>query len=467
MLADPAAADALVASFVDDDRFPARMAWLYDDHLRTAVFFENSPTRDWSDLDDASLRSLGGAPLELVRATVAADAPFSRVVTATELPRNDLLAEVFSLAPTGTGSAWAMTPPDDDRPMAGLLSSSELWFVYDGDSLNNNRRRANAVARIFLCDDFLARDVSLAFDLSLEALAEMDQASQTEPSCLTCHAALDPVAALFGGFPARSVNAPRENLARYDRWTERALQGWRLPHWYGRPLADLAELGVAVAADPRFSRCTARVFTEGLLGGPTTDEDLVDQLALAFRHDDGLRVRELAARVVGTDAYRAEDARVLRPDQLPTLLAGLLGLDATDDQLADLAWETELRLLGGGLDDVDVVEPNREPGLGHHVLLAWAARSTAEDALSQDAARSAEDRLLWTVAEPWPTADAQVREQLAAWWLRFLSRQVAPDSPEIDRLFALWQATGGADAPQDAWAVVVQALLRHPDFLLY
>ena len=61
----------------------------------------------------------------------------------------------------------------------------------------------------------------------------------------------------------------------------------------------------------------------------------------------------------------------------------------------------------------------------------------------------------------------EVRVAMAQVRTRFLSRPVDPDDPAVDRLMELWEASGGVGSPRAAWAVVVQALLRHPAQAVY
>lgn len=461
------AAEGVVEAMVEGEGLGTRIAWLYDDHLRTAVFFHNSPTRDWSALDEDQLRAVGWAPLELVRWIVDEDQPLDALVLAPELPRNDPLAQVFGLAPTGTGDTWVMAAHDDDRPEAGLLSSSVLWLAYDGDRTNRHRRRANAVARIFLCDDLLARDLDVELDLAAEDLVALEDAVRTEPACLSCHAVLDPLAALFGGFPERSVDAPPEQLAVYSSWSAAEARAFRAPAAYGQPVGSLEQLGQVLAVDPRFARCATETLAGLLTGGEAVDPDQLDTWTRAFVEEDGLVLRPLVHRIVTDPSYMEPAERLLRPEQLPGLLAELLALDPEDEELQRLAWQVEHRLLGGSTDDALIIEPNHEPTVGWQVLLTWVARTVAAPALEADAERAEGDRRLWTRAEPWPTTQDSVRLQLADWHARFLSLPVDQDSPEVDRLLELWQATGGGDEPHAAWTVVVHALLRHPAFLIY
>ena len=194
--------------------------------------------------------------------------------------------------------------------------------------------------------------------------------------------------------------------------------------------------------------------------------DLVEE-RIAQGAPEGLIARELVRSVVVDPAYNASDERMLRPESYPEVLGDLLGLDPQIPELQAMAWSTEHRLLGGGLDDYTIIERNPAPGVGHLTLQGWAARANAGSALQADSARPEADQVLWTVAEPWATDEAPVREQLAAWHGRFLSEPVTPDSAEVDRLLALWDAVGGSEDSEVAWATVVEALIRHPRFLLY
>ena len=397
---DNDAARVLVEDFADDDGLGTRLAWLYEDQLQTAHYFLNTDVRDWSGLDAETIRAVGWAPLELMRYTVDKDLPLTTLVTATELPRNDHVAGYFELDAPGTGSDWAMMPPPDERPMAGILSSSELWFVYDADGLNYNRHRANALARIFLCDDMLLRDVTFALNLTADSLENLESAVTTEPQCTTCHAALDPLAAFFGGFPDRSIEISHPGLYRYSPWGETWFSGWNTPAWFGHPAADLRDVGALVAADPRFSRCMVRVLSEGLfsrpldvaLGSKMAASTWLDTQLIAQGAPEGLIARELVRSVVVDPAYNASDERMLRPESYPEVLGDLLGLDPQIPELQAMAWSTEHRLLGGGLDDYTIIERNPAPGVGHLTLQGWAARANAGSALQADSARPEADQ---------------------------------------------------------------------------
>jgi hypothetical protein len=422
----------LVATWIGAPAFSERMTWRYNDRLHMALGFTGVTVRDVQSLSTAQREALGWEPLELVRATLAADRPFSDVVTASWLPRHADQASVWGW--DHSGGSWEPYGAPDSRPMAGILSSSSLWLRYDGDSNNHNRRRANALADLFLCADFLERDGDFEFDLSPEDLQDMENAIRTEPACQSCHAALDPLAAQLGGFAERSVPEPWDQLGVYSTFDEAWYRGWNAPAYFGTPTGDLTDLGAQIAGDRRFATCTAQTFAEGLLGRPLTADDPLDAWTQTLIDAD-LRVSELALAVVLSDPYGAADERTLAPDQLHAVL---VDLGADDAALHELSWDPDLRVLAGGSDDAQVLEPNRSPGLGHHLVLAWAGTELAaqwSDPTTADTRRADVTELHWTL----------------------LSR--APSDAEVDALIDLYDAAG--------WDAVVQGLVRHPEFLIY
>ncbi len=461
--ADPEAVDALIATWLEDERLPERMGWLWNDSLHTALWFEDYPR--FGALSEGDWRAMGQEPLRLIVAIIREDRPFADLVTARTLPADDTLAAWWGLT-RAAGEGWTEATPQDGRPMAGILSSTSLWNRYNADITNRNRMRANTVARVLLCADHLDRDVSFDFDLSTEALAQVEDAVREEPSCLACHAALDPLAAFFGGFAERSQEEDLETFRAWSAWNATWYAAWTPPAYYGHPGADLEDLGAMIAADPRFSTCAASRFYEGLVGEALTDPEVRASLGQRFR-DSGLDVRALLAEILASDAWRADEDRVPTNEQLGLALSTALGLDP-EDALSPLSWSVEHRLLAGGTDDDTVLERNRSPGLASQALMMWAARVAAPRAIALDRARAPAERLLFTAAEPDEApAEAQVRAQLAAWHVRLLGLPAEPDSAAIDALFDLWSTVEAEGGPELAWEASLAALIRHPQQAVY
>ncbi len=468
---DPSQIDVLVEAFLQDSRWADRVAWTWNDAIHTGAW-AGQYTR-FGPLPPQQVRSLGAEPLRMVAAVAWEDRPFTDLVTLPQLRADRALSELWGQpAPAPTEpDGWGWVSPADGRPMAGVLSSTALWLRYSPDELSRNRVRANALARIFLCADFLEREGSFEFDVDLAALTDIEDAVNSQPACLSCHASLDPLASFFGGFTWRSEVMDRGRYTSWSPFHADLVQAAQPLAYYGVPAEDFSDLGRLVAADPRFARCAVGRFAEGLLGAPLNDEALLLQLTEDWVAA-GMTVRPLVRGLVSLPAYRDPTPRVLGTEQLGASLMALLALPEEDpgaslsQGLSALTGSAEHRVLGGGTDDVTVLERNRSPGLGLQVLLAWAARTGAGQAVDLDLDRPLAERQLITV-EPGGDEAAR-RANLAALIGRFLSEPTEADSPEVDRLLALWQASGGETGDETAaWTTVIEALIRHPATVLY
>ncbi len=466
--ADPGAVDDLVAVMLDDPALPERMAWLYDDAMHTALWMADFDRFDGElqrPLSFSEWRSMGWEPLAMVAAIVDEDRPFSDLVLAEELPTDADLASLYGTA-GAPDSGWGWGSYQDERPMAGVLSSTSLWLRYNADLVNHNRRRANALSSILLCSDFFDRDGTASFQVEGE-VTDIEHAVETEPSCTSCHAALDPLASFFGGFPEKSSNLPMAQFfgwsAFSDRWTRAGLA----PAYYGVPASSLSELGALIAADRRFARCAVTRFYEGL-----TDQALAHDEAAAALVDDfvdgGMRVRPLLAEVIASDAYRQAPLRVLRPEQLASALQDLTGWAPgtdLDDGLTPLSWSQEHRILAGGTDDVTVLSDNGALTTANQVLQEWVGRQAAGPAVDADLALPLAERRIVTVESS--AGEAEVRQALADLAGRALGRVHDPEGAEVDLLFSLWLDGGGWDDWAAAWSLVLEGLIRHPDMAVH
>jgi hypothetical protein len=449
-----------VDDWLQDPRFPQRMAWLWNDVLHTATWADDYSR--FGDLEFAEWRAIGQEPLQLIAAIIDEDRPFSDVLTSSESRIDRTLAEIWGLE--AAGDDWAWIAYTDGRPAAGLLSTNTLWLRYTADAVNYNRTRANSVADLFLCADFLKREGGFSFAVSPEALADVERAVAEQPACLTCHSALDPLASFFGGFAERSVELPAD---QYLQWSQHSADFFAAripPAYFGIPGGDVADLGAMMAQDPRFAACAAGRFYEGLVRTPPT---LVEQTAWGARFTElDMDVRHLVSELVVGEAYRADDGRLLRTEQIGEALTELLAWGSgseLSDGLNPLSWSEDHRLLGGGTDDDTVLIRNNSPGVGLQVLLEWTARQAAGPALSADLAR-AEPQLLTAGI---PVDESGLRAQLVVWHARFLSRPTTQDAPEIDALVTLWQDAGGSEDPESALTEVLGAFIRHPASVVY
>ncbi len=462
--ADASQLDVLTESYTLDPAFPSRMAWLWNDAIHTAVWGPSLGL--FGELEFPQWHAMGQEPLRVIQVVIDEDRPFTDIVTTSQGQVNDTLGALYDVPGGGADWHWADYP--DGRPTAGILSTRAFWMRYMADAVNFNRTRANAVARIFLCADFLEREGGVSFDIDASSLAKVERAVAEEPACLTCHAALDPLASFMGGFAERSDEVPLDQFTRWSTFEADWYTARQAPAWFGIPARDLGDMGVMLAADPRFESCTARRFAAGMLGRRVDDLQEVAELAALFA-GNGHVVRPYVVQLVSRPDIMAAEARVLTTEQLGSALVAFLGwgegvLDT--DGLMPLTWSPEHRVLGGGTDDDTVLLRAKSLGVGPAVLLEWTARAAALPALEADLARSPDDRVLYTVSGADASApdEAAVRAQLTTWLLGAATLDVDPDGPEIDGLLALYasQAT-----PLEGYTLALQAVIRHPAVLVH
>ena len=474
--ADPAALDDLRTEWLADPRLEDRVVAMLAEQWHTRVDVFDIEWRDY-DLDEseefAFERSVGEEPLRLAARVVVEDRPWSDVVTSQTTVANEMLAELWPLE-REPGDGWQPATYTDGRPMSGVLSTNGLWWRYNTNRSNMNRRRAAVIVDLLLCEDLLGRPVSFSAGDTLADADGTEDAVHTEPSCLSCHAAIDPIAATLFGFWWVSQYSVEEETYYH---AERELLGpaWLEvePAWFGAPLGGLADLGPHVAADARFSRCAVETFAEGLWRRPPTLEDraTIEALNDDFEADD-LRVPGLLDALTRTESYVAAAAwerederpvRMLSPDQLGTALADLTGFrwEAEGyDQLAND--DIGVRVLLGGVDGHSVYRPQAEPGLSWALTLKRLAEAAATTAVDRDLV-DGEGLLLDAVDLEHTPDDLVFSEQIAALHWRLLAERA--DEATLDGLTGLWLDVHEDHGAREAWIAVLSALLRDPLFV--
>lgn len=434
---------------------------------------------------DAELAaSVGAEPLALVRHIVEEDLPYREVVLADYTMADPLLAEVYALD-RQEGEGWTVAHYTDGRPHAGILTMNTVWMRYPSMGGNANRHRANAISKMLLCDDYLARPIVLDRAAVDQLTVEPEEAISNGDTCQSCHTTLDPLAAhLFGFFEASDdqlgfVYRP-ENEEGWRDWAGKA------PAYYGRPTANLRELAQAIADDGRFVDCAVQTAFQGLMQRPVRDEDWTSLQAHrdAFvSHDQSLRelVRSIALSpeylAAGTtdplDGERVVGVHTASPAQLAGIIEGITGYRWRFDGQDGLTTHAlGLPVLFGGIDAQDVVERSYDPGVGAMLgleRLAWnAAWSVATHDLDVD--RTDDARLLRyvTVNDTPDSAPDAFDAQIRALYLDATGLPLDAEAPEPAELVALWRQVLSVEAdPVKAWAAVVSAVLRDPRVLTY
>jgi len=470
--ADPSTLPALRDAYLDDPLLEERLVHLLAErwHTRVDVFdleyydFQLDP-----ELEYAFERAAGEEPLRLMARIVAEDRPWTDIVLADYTMANPLLGEIWPVAYPEGGAGWQPVSWTDGRPAAGVLASNGLWWRYTSSDTNMNRSRAAAITKLLLCEDFLARPITFARE---SVVANPEEAVHTDPGCLACHAAVDPLASALFGFWWLSLYSAAEEV-RYH--PERELLGEEYlgvsPAWFGEPIRGLSDLGYAVAGDSRFYTCAVETMVQGLWRRPPTLEefDALESLRRVFLAED-VRMKALLRAVTDTPQYQAgalsPDAeaadierevvsRLLSPDQLSGVVEALTGYRWTYDGFDQMDNDSlGYRVMVGGVDGSTVGDPQRTPGL------TWAL---VTERLAQAGAASA--AATGRVDVGLRPGDASFEGTLVSLHWQLYARRA--DAEWLSDVSALWAAVEASEGPEAAWASVLSVMLRDPDFLSY
>ena len=480
--ADPGALDGLLADYLDDERFADRYTLLLAERWHTRLDEFQIPYVDYfldADEDYQYNRSVGEEPLRLMSHVVANDLPWTDVVTADYTVADDLLISIWDLD-AEAGSGWREARYGDGRPAAGVLSTNGLWWRYVTNLGNKNRSRAAAISRLLLCEDYLSRPISVTADATSGDAA--DAAVQTVPGCMSCHSSLDPMAAVLFGF----TNTIQYNPPEMDTYhPEREVLGAEWldvePAYFGTPIDGLHDLGVNIAGDPRFVRCTAQSNAELLLRREATPDDHDTITALSeVLVDNELVVAPMLTEVLSSEEYRAAEVdpgharadefvttRMMTPDQLATVLEDTLGFTWRWDGYAILDSDsTGLRVLAGGVDGDMITSAQLEPGLTWTLVVERTAEYAAVDVVERELVGTSERRFFPAdLTLDTPSDDPVFQDTLAALcWQLYGER---PDDDQLTGLTQLFDAVDASAGPTEAWKAVVAALLRDPALVVY
>jgi hypothetical protein len=471
LIAEPASADALIDEWLEDPKFELRVRDLFARVWRTRVdtfnvgFFGTGVGGD----TPLFLSSVGDEPLVVISQIAAQDRPHTDIVTSPTTWANSSLAKRFPLDYPEDGQGWQEVTYTDGRPMAGVLSTNGLWWRYLSTPENYNRGRANALSRILLCSDFASRPVefSRASAEEVEGVGATDR-TQTDPTCLSCHSGLDPLGSLLYGFHSVDGYSP---TVRYSLGHER---DWMSstevePAYFGQPVRDLRELGIAIAADPRFLQCAVQQVYAGL---HSIQPEQADPEALERHHEaflqGGARLKALYRSIVTDPEYASSPRRMLPVESLVSAVDDLTGYTWEHEGVGMLSSDEEgLRTLGGGLDGRVVTRPATTPNATTVLVTERLAELAAPYAVAHDAERPREEQLLPGIdfTETLEGDRAEMEATVAHLFRRALGR--LPTEAETEDLLETWGEAALIATPEDAWSVVLAVLIRDPEFTLY
>ena len=484
--ADPTQLDEIRDRYLQDPRL--------EEHL-VSVFSERWGTRmDQFELEyfDFHLEppqeyefesSIGEEPLRLMAHIATRDLPWTEIVTADYTMANEMLAEIWPIDYPEDGEGWEVSHYTDARPAVGVLVSNGLWWRYVTNISNQNRSRAAIISSLFLCEDLLSRPVSLAGAVALSDEDGTAKAIQSEPSCIACHSTIEPLAsALFGFWTVISYN-PLE-MSQYH--AEREMLGETYlgfsPGYYGQPLQGLVDLGPAVAADPRFSRCAVRGAATDMLRRPVEIRDFstVDSL-----HDDfvdgGMRYSQLLRSLTELDEYRAgaltqaasseqlervRTERLIVAHQMSALIEDLTGFVWTWEGFEQM--DNDLpgyRVLAGGVDGVAVSKPQQDPGITWYLAWTRLTQAAASHVVSEELESGQGGPFFGSLSLESRPEDNEFRAALEGIYWRLMAHRMQEE--QRLELEELWTAIESLEGPAVAWASLVSVLFRDPEFVGY
>ena len=397
--------DTVVDELLNDPDYEQQLVIRFGElwHTRIDAFdivsddFDLDPINWWFPFS----RSVGEEPLRWMAYVASHDLPWTDIVTSDTTLANEVLASIFpveyidgrpnpnlvDLDHTDTDD-WQLVQYNDGRPPVGILSTNGLWWRYPTDSFNMNRTRAAMITRMLLCDDYLARPID--FSAGNNILENTDNAVQNDPSCLTCHASLDPLAASMFGFWWVERFNPLEATYYHP---ERELMGTDMmnvePAWFGEPVVGFAEVGKQIANDNRFHQCTVRQAGEILLNRRLTANDfstiqqIVSNFKVEFKYKSVWKAWLLSDeyRLAANDHDAAPSAdRQLTPFQMSKTLKSISGFDWTeqDKDLMDINFRT----MAGGVDGFQTFERQQYPNLSSTLVLQRLVQASVAFALS-------------------------------------------------------------------------------------
>lgn len=460
--------------------------------------------------------AMNGAALELVSHLVANNRPYTEIVTADLMLTNELLAMTYGLPfdrelAATTEEEWQVTRWADGRPQSGILSDTALWLRFTSNGNNFHRGRANTIARTFLCEEFATRDIVTDTGVDLSDPLAVSTLVSTNPNCIACHQALDPLAAVMWGFKDDLVPTAVDQAYRvydcegeaedycyplrfYNPKNEDRYLDWNLPPpaYYGTPVANLEDLGNLIADDTRFHQCTARRFFAYLTENRM--DDVPFETVLKFEdafEASGYSAKELAIQVALSDEFKTLHAenggpaiwaglQTIRPEQYGRTIADLTGFTfLIDPGCEGGCWGTTnvanndlngYRSMMGGIDGYQVTRPAHTPIPTKILAMARFAEEAAGYVVPRDFDQvDPALRMLLSGVERDTTDEAAVRQQMADLHLRIFAERIPVDDPEIDASYALWKTTGldATGSAEEAWKLLLAAYLQDVRMMFY
>jgi hypothetical protein len=503
--ADRDALGAIVDRYLDTPEFGATIREMHDEALMLRVeiaqfTFPGTTTFTGHTAFEVN-DSVFSEPLRLIEDIVMTDQPYTKVVTADYTMSNATNAQIWGYTRTGAPTAWTRTQFPDARGSAGVLGIEAIYHRHESAGFNYNRGRANLISSAFLCHDYAHADIMIDTTVDLSNPDIVANAVVENSSCAGCHQTLDPLASYLFPFRNRApINQLSQGTVDYPVGGYRVAQEtqWRQtnkrpPMFFGTAADKLPGLGQAIAADPRFAKCTATRFASYLTEVPTSELDgrWIAHLQ-ATLEDNEFSAKRLVKEIVMSDAFRLSSdtdealaetvigVQKLRPAQLSRMIRDATGFVWTTPNTARLRnlpyGEPDLldsdvlgfKVLYGGVDGFFVTTPVHTTTTTSSLVAKSLASSAADFVVEHDATATATDRTLFVKAAVNETDESAIREQLAHLHARLYGELVDAASIEVDETFALFTAAkAAANNQRRAWKLTLVGMLTDVRALTY
>jgi hypothetical protein len=493
--ADPAALPGLIDAYLETPEFGETIKDLHNESFLTR--WESLPMllpvmgqmSNWTEAEIT--RSLSDQPLELVKYVVTNDKPYTDIVTAGYTMADGISAYVWGVPYSGSGPGdWKVTAWNDGRPAAGVLDDSFMFFRFRSTGFNFNRGRANEISKALLCYDFLSNDIVFDGTVDLADPNAVANAVVDNVSCNGCHQSLDPLASFFFGWQGNlnpgQVQSYPWKIYRTQTEGQWAQTNQRAPSYFGAPGNRLDDLGKMIAADDRFSLCTAKRFYGYMAQIPVEQVplDVAAGLQETFVNSN-FNAKQLAKAVVLSPWFQSaygesdDDANAIvgykkaRPEQLARMMTDLTGFSwqtsigkfqgktvGTLDLASDDVFG--FRTLAGGIDSYYVTRPTFTfNGTASLFLREYAAEAAGYVVPADFANPNPSTRRLLTMVSPTQSDEASIRAQIASLDLRLYGISVDPSSQDVTDAWTVFSDTLTRTGDvQHAWRTTLTAMLQ-------
>jgi len=478
--------DTLIEGYLTDARFPERVIDLYSEIYLTQGEQYSVPFSAF-DFDEGITnadyaRSIGDEPLQILAHIAAEDLPYTDLVTADWTMHNHVLSQMYPTDYPDGETGWQLAHYTDDRPTAGVLSTNGMWWRFLSTPSNQNRKRANQISRIFLCNDYLTKPIDFDRDVNLLDEEAVADAIQHDPGCVSCHVSLDPLGSyLYGFWYVDETSAGDTTIYHPEREQGYLSLGGPNPGYFGQAGSSIADLGHKIASDPRFIECAVETAFTRLMGRDATIDDsdalTVHREALL---DGDLTLRSLFSSIVSHPRYRSAvsapdgfaERKLVTSNLLASQVKGVTGYLWTQGGVEMMKSDSiGVGNLAGRADGQRMVRNNRSPNATMLLVNARLAEAATAHLLTTEAVQEQGDRQVFTevdfsetIQTDRPAIVAQIRRLHAI----VFGRQIDEDGEEVAANIALFEELLEATSdPYVSWGGLMIALLRDPDFLMY